>query len=1038
MVKGMRFIRAVFCLIIVAGCSEKVREFDGLWPTESGTGPMVIFDPLAKPSSIVPFPNDMMTMPDKDTLTGKRVNVPVNADTNMENDIRRNMNALDGFGVFTPITVSFDAAISTSTVTESTVIIINLNPSSLHYGEKVKLSLGSGAFPQTIEHHHFFDPNDPKGESDNLIFSTEVKATSEKFEKFYDEESNTLLFRPLLPLDQQSLHAVILTKSIKGENGEPIRSPFKYVNHSFQTEDLKKALPILAEMGIEPEDIAFAWVFTTQSITALLETVQLGLQGKGVLSGLKSVYPPVVSHIYDVGPTCENEGNTHIIKAKAFEGLLKGILESPVGGMLAGEDIGMVQQIFNFKNVDYFVFGNFVSPSFIETPDYVMDLNPKTGKGTIKAGNVPFFAAVPTPTTENGFAQPPYPVLIFGHGYGGLADLDMLALSNIMGSFGIAVMSIDAVGFGPTDYLSPLANPAAASDLIADALGIELPPELICDALKGMIITPVATNMCIPINEDIKGCDFYKDLTSKGLFYVLTKVGRAEDVNGDGIPDSGKTFVSSNVFRTRDIFRQTVIDEMQLSSIIKNMGKYKRDYLKGVFIDEDGNPIIGGPDNPVFYAGQSMGGVMGSLLMAVDTNIVRGVLNVGGGGLGDLELRSTLRGALDTGFVQIFGPIVVGKPGATEGYVDVFINDEENTIGSLHASLGDTVVVENTTKGKIVKEKVRDDGSFGIHIAADEGDVLSVRVEGKAGAIYIPVTKFRKGMGLIRNTANFRRQIEMAQIGTEAGDPVNYAIHYNNYNEDGYPRQTLFKGQGPEKKLLIQVYARDTTVPIANGIMLGRAAGMISKKDHDKMINAGLPAMMVGTGLTAQAFTSYAQYYGTSTYNIPVSYKKDGLPGSSFEFHLTSAHEYFAIPAGTEDVGFYKEDYKGDYKWVGVGTFQEKGFDLLANPDPGGDDYCPEIGRITAATFSEGNGILDYITKGSTDVDEDYLSSSDWEQRGDGILEGDYTTLAQRQAALFFKYGYIEDCYHLLVPMPVCVESVNKGLRDFGSSYTCP
>jgi hypothetical protein len=160
----------------------------------------------------------------------------------------------------------------------------------------------------------------------------------------------------------------------------------------------------------------------------------------------------------------------------------------------------------------------------------------------------------------------------------------------------------------------------------------------------------------------LRDATFDKDLTSEGLFYVLTKVGRAEDVNDDGIPDSGKTFVSSNVFRTRDIFRQTVIDEMQLSSIIKNMGNYQRDYLKGVFLDEDGDPIIGGPDNPVFYAGQSMGGVMGSLLMAVDPNILKGVLNVGGGGLGDLELRSTLRGALDLGFVQIFGPIVVGKP----------------------------------------------------------------------------------------------------------------------------------------------------------------------------------------------------------------------------------------------------------------------------------------------------------------------------------------------------------------------------------------
>jgi len=425
-----------------------------------------------------------------------------------------------------------------------------------------------------------------------------------------------------------------------------------------------------------------------------------------------------------------------------------------------------------------------------------------------------------------------------------------------------------------------------------------------------------------------------------------------------------------------------------------------------------------------------MGGVMGSLLMAVDPNILSGVLNVGGGGLGDLMLRSTLRGALDTGFVQIFGPVVLGMQTAAEGVVDVSVNGEEETLGQLNASIEDTVVVENSTKGTIVTESVRADGSFGVHIAADEGDVLSVRVEGKSGAIYIPVTKFRKGTGLIRNTANFRRQVETSQVGTEAGDPVNYAIHYNNYNGDGYPRQTLFNGQGPEKKILVQIYARDTTVPIANGIMLGRAAGMLSKEDYDKMINAGLPAMMVGTGPTATAFTKYSQYYSTSTYNIPVSYMKDGLLGPSFEFHLSTAHEYFAIPAGTEDAG---TDINA--KKEGVTSYQESGFNLLANPDPVGDDFCPYPGieRYTATTFSEGNGILD--------PGEDNLNSSDWEQRNDGILEGDYTTLAQRQAALFFTFGRVipsNTCYHVLVTLPICTQYVNADIRELGLSAVCP
>lgn len=1025
----------LLCVVLVAGCGEKVRDLDGIWPTQPGNGPMVVFNPLSKPSPIVPFPNDLMTIADTTTFTGKRLNIPVQADTRMETNVRMKLNTLDGFGTFAPITVSFDKPLAPSTVTDTTVMVVNLNPSSPMYGQKARLSLGSGAFPQNISPHSYVDPADPFRGSDNLLFSSQVTLTTQNFEKFYDEESNTVILRPLLPLDQSSLHAVILTRGLKGADGEPVRSPFKYVNHSFQTAELRKALPILAGMGITPPDIAFAWVFTTQSVTALLEAVQLGFQGKGALSRLKESFPPVVNRIYDLGPTCENGGNTLILPPKALQGLVSGILTSPIGELLAGSGsgtMGLINQAFHFSNVDHFVFGNFNSPSLIATPDEVMDLNPMTGEGTIGVGTVPFFAAVPKPTKENGYAQPPYPVVIFGHGYGGLADLDMLALSNIMGGFGIAVMSIDAVGFGPTDYLSPLANPEAAYESFKEVLPPEfsnIPVKQVCDVLRQLLVEPIAKSMCVPYNSAVTGCDFFRDLTSHGLFYVLTRVGRAEDVNGDGLPDSGATFVTSNIFRTRDVIRQTVIDEMMLSRIIKSMGTYPQDVLKGVFLKDDGTPLIGGPGLPVFYAGQSMGGVMGSILMAVDPNIVKGILNVPGGGMGDLMLRSTLVRSFAI-FTEVFGPVVVGMPSKSAGMADVFINDGKAPFGRLPAAAGDMVVVQNISSVKTAVGAVRTDKTFSVHIPADEGDVVAVWVEGRAGFAFTAVTKLQHGMGLYRNTPDFRRQVETSQIGTDSADPLNYAIHYNNYDGDGYPRYTLYGGQGPMKNIFMQVFAGDNTVPVSTGIMLGRAAGLIDQGSHDNMIQAGLPAHMIGHGSSAQEFSSFGQYFSTSGANLRTIYQNPALPGSIFEFHLTNAHEYYLIPEGTEDVG------AGD----GVSSFNEPGFYWTDTTtlDPNGDDYCPEIGKVTETTYTEGNGLLN--------AGEDNLSTSDSIWRNDGILETDYTTLAQRESALLFKYGIImprrlglgPDCYHLLDPMPVCVEAVNQRIRSLSPPFSCP
>ena len=69
-----------------------------------------------------------------------------------------------------------------------------------------------------------------------------------------------IVFGAKLPVSIASV-----TNRLVGEDGEPVRSPFEYVNHASQTDDIRQAMPTLAEYDLEPEDVAFAWTYTTQT-----------------------------------------------------------------------------------------------------------------------------------------------------------------------------------------------------------------------------------------------------------------------------------------------------------------------------------------------------------------------------------------------------------------------------------------------------------------------------------------------------------------------------------------------------------------------------------------------------------------------------------------------------------------------------------------------------------------------------------------------------------------------------------------------------
>ena len=108
---------------------------------------------------------------------------------------------------------------------------------------------------------------------------------------------------------------------------------------------------------------------------------------------------------------------------------------------------------------------------------------------------------------------------------------------------------------------------------------------------------------------------------------VLTAGGRGIDQDGNGNIDSTEGSSASganNIIGSRDGLRQTVIDLMQLVRQIE----------AGVDVDGDGSVDLDA--RRIYYAGQSFGGIYGTIFMGSEPALKAGVPNVPGGSIAEV------------------------------------------------------------------------------------------------------------------------------------------------------------------------------------------------------------------------------------------------------------------------------------------------------------------------------------------------------------------------------------------------------------------
>ncbi|MGM9426072.1 Ig-like domain-containing protein [Hydrogenophaga sp. MI9] len=174
-----------------------------------------------------------------------------------------------------------------------------------------------------------------------------------------------------------------------------------------------------------------------------------------------------------------------------------------------------------------------------------------------------------------------WPVAIFGHGFTDSMYGAPWTVASVFASRGIATLSINVVG-----------HAGGAAGRLAIAQGAGEP-----------VIVPAG--------------------------------GRGFDQDGNGAIDSTEGVNAAaprSIVSSRDGLRQTVVDLMQLV----------RQVEVGMDVDGDGSADLNA--QRIYYAGQSFGGIYGTMLLGVEPNIKAGVPNVPGGSITEVARLGVFRG----------------------------------------------------------------------------------------------------------------------------------------------------------------------------------------------------------------------------------------------------------------------------------------------------------------------------------------------------------------------------------------------------------
>ncbi len=331
------------------------------------------------------FPTNLDTVPDATQVTGVHVQLPQPSCTTSPSDCAdvAELDQLDGFNVQPRLTIPFSGPIDLSTVSSSTIFLVGPD------GRKVGIN-------QVV----------------------------------WEPATNTLYAESDQQLAQDTTYLLVVTRGVHDADGAPLdATTFRHDLNYGQTKDsalkayrkaLLDALPLA-----DPSDVAGASVFTTQSITALGETIRAQLQGSSVdlnlgTHGERTVFSAATTPLVTVSH--QTGTSTFAAPSPVF---------APSSPLFAG--IGTV------------AFGTYDSPDYETAQAVIPAYGTKTGVPAVQSTNhVQFTLWEPAGTPPAGG----WPTVIFGHGFTDSKDGAPVVVAGTLARAGLATIAINVVGHG--------------------------------------------------------------------------------------------------------------------------------------------------------------------------------------------------------------------------------------------------------------------------------------------------------------------------------------------------------------------------------------------------------------------------------------------------------------------------------------------------------------------------------------------------------------------------------------------------------------
>lgn len=701
----LRLLLVLLLAIVVASpaCAPDAAP-DGVKRATKTGGPKIRFDLSKKPLPDLPLPNDVGTWPDPTSRTGKRIDVSVLAPTAIERSVRAQLGNLEGWGTFAPLTIPFDRPLDTADVAkrmkdddfdfrDDPVYLVNLTT-----GVPVPLDLGQD-FPVTLRDTARYWPNDPLANEANLVFDTHEEDLNgngrldpgedtdfdgvldhpnfpdgkrpdngvDGLLGFYESETSTLILRPLIPLDEKTEYAVVVTDRLHGADAKklPVESPFDFIHHPSQRASTERLVSVLdrrvAAYGWASADevmqhVQFVYTFTTEPTTTDLFALRDGVYGRGPYAWLASEYAPQL-HVFEAvgdhdpadpdradmftcgSPTClacaEQGGATRFVGK--FVPSMKQSLNDVVARVFGLSSPQGKRLIDGYDDVAYVAIGEMKVPWLLGdvrdvSPWAAIDLDPSTGAIPHTTDTVQFIVVVPKATEKH---KPPFPVAIYGHGYTGAA-VEGLGFAGELARHGVATVAMNAPGHG--------LELSTGEKSLAESI------------FRGGCLTP---------------------------FAQAFEASRVRDLNGDGEikGESGGDFFSAYVFHTRDMVRQAIVERVMMIKALRAFdGSNRYDWkgngspsLAGDF-DEDGVVDLGGPTSSYYAWGESLGGILSGVLGGVDPYVTAAAPVSGGGSLTDIGIRSFQGGVVEAVQMRLMTPLIISVP--AEARIDWQLDDK--------------------------------------------------------------------------------------------------------------------------------------------------------------------------------------------------------------------------------------------------------------------------------------------------------------------------------------------------------------------------